>query len=121
MNTNSKKILALTVILDLAIIYFCTTAFLMVQDVPRLYNLFILERYTVPLNYYPTFTKAWQKYARIGVKTGVIGVFLFLFFYLSLVNFLYDPYKQPSTAPAPAYISRPCHSHASSAGHPYRS
>lgn len=74
------------------------SAFLMIQDIPRLYNLFILERFTIPVNYYPAFTKAWQKYARIGVKTAVIGIFLFLFFYLSLVNFLYDPYKQPSTA-----------------------
>ena len=74
------------------------SAFLMVQDIPRLYNLFILEKFTVPVNYYPTFNKTWQKYARVGVKTAVIGVFLFLFFYLSLVNFLYDPYKQPSTA-----------------------
>jgi hypothetical protein len=73
-------------------------AFLMVQDIPRLYNLIILERFTVPNHYYPTFTKAWQKYTRIGVKSAVIGIFLFLFFYLSWVNFLYDPYKQPSTA-----------------------
>lgn len=73
-------------------------AFLMVQDIPRLYNLIILERFTVPTHYYPTFTQTWQKYTRIGVKSAVIGVFLFLFFYLSLVNFLYDPYKQPSTA-----------------------
>jgi hypothetical protein len=74
------------------------SAFLMVQDIPRLYNLFILERFTIPVNYYPVFAKTWQKYARIGVKSAVIGIFLFLFFYLSLVNFLYDPYKQPSTA-----------------------
>jgi len=74
------------------------SAFLMIQDIPRIYNLLILEKLTIPVNYYPAFTKTWQKYSRIGVKTAVIGVFLFLFFYLSLVNFLYDPYKQPSTA-----------------------
>ncbi|QNF35814.1 hypothetical protein HUW51_11615 [Adhaeribacter swui] len=73
-------------------------AFLMVHDIPKIYRLLIQERFTVPVNYYPAFAKVWQKYARIGLKAGVIVLFLGVLFYLQLINFLYDPYKQPSTA-----------------------
>lgn len=73
------------------------SGFLLVNDVPKIYNLFIRERYTVPVNYYPPF-KGWSKYLRIGLKTATIAVFLVWLFYLQLVNFWYDPYKQPSVA-----------------------
>ncbi len=73
-------------------------AFLIAHDIPKLYRLLIQERFTVPVNFYPAFAKVWQKYTRIGLKTGVIVLFLGVLFYLQLINFLYDPYKQPSTA-----------------------
>jgi hypothetical protein len=72
------------------------SGFLMVQYIPQLYQLLILEKTTLPNYYYPVFSKPWQ-ITRIGLKTSVIGIFLVLFFYLQLVNFLYDPYKQPAT------------------------
>jgi hypothetical protein len=72
-------------------------AFLLINDLPKIYNLFVLERFTVPVNFYPSFSK-WQRYTRIGLKTGVIFLFLIVLFYLQLVNFWYDPYKQPSVA-----------------------
>jgi hypothetical protein len=74
------------------------SAFLLVNDVPKLYNLLVLEKYTVPVNFYPTFTKKWQQYTRVGLKTLTLFVFLVVFFYLQLINFWYDPYKQPSVA-----------------------
>lgn len=73
-------------------------AFLLVNDIPKLYNLLIKEQFTVPANFYPEFKKKWQRYVRTGLKTATIFVFLILLFYLQLVNFLYDPYKQPSVA-----------------------
>jgi hypothetical protein len=73
-------------------------AFLLVNDLPKIYNLFILERYTVPVNYYPAFKKRSQQLARIGLKILTIAIFLGLFFWLQLINFWYDPYKQPSVA-----------------------
>lgn len=73
------------------------SSFLLVHYIPQLYNLLILERPTLPVVYYPSFSKPWQQFTRFGLKTAVIGVFLVLFFYLQLVNFLYDPYKQPAT------------------------
>lgn len=73
------------------------SGFLLVQDIPRLYNLLILERLTIPVNYYPSFSLKWQKYTRAAIKVGVFYVFLILLFYLQYVNFKYDPYKQPST------------------------
>jgi hypothetical protein len=73
-------------------------AFLLVKDLPKIYNLFILERYTVPVVYYPAIKKRWQQFTRIGLKSLTIGIFLILFFWLQLINFWYDPYKQPSVA-----------------------
>ena len=37
-------------------------AFLLVRDLPRIYNLLILERLTVPVNFYPSFKSKWQQY-----------------------------------------------------------
>lgn len=71
-------------------------AFLMIQDIPKLYNYFIRERLTVPVNYYPTFSQTWLKGTRIGLKTATIGLFLGVLFYLQYINFRYDPYKQPA-------------------------
>ncbi|SEL81877.1 hypothetical protein [Parapedobacter koreensis] len=65
--------------------------------VPRIYSLFILQRYTVPVDYWPTFAKQWQKVIRVGLKTLVIVLFIGVFYYLQLLNYWYDPYKQPST------------------------
>jgi hypothetical protein len=73
-------------------------AFLLVNDVPKLYNLLILEKYTVPVNFYPVFKARWQRFTRVGLKAATLIVFLAVFFYLQLINFLYDPYKQPSVA-----------------------
>ncbi len=72
------------------------SAFLLAEYVPRLYNLLILERYTIPFTYYPEFRLQWQKITRITLKTVTIVLFLPVFLYLAVVNFLYDPYKQPA-------------------------
>ena len=73
-------------------------AFLLIDDVPRIYKLLVREKLTVPVHIYPAFKSKWQQYSRIGLKTVTIFVFLIVLFYLQLVNFLYDPYKQPSVA-----------------------
>jgi hypothetical protein len=72
-------------------------SFVLAYYIPRLYNLLILEQFTVPVNHYPSFSKAWQRYIRVALKTGTIGVFIVLLFYLQWVNYAYDPYKQPSS------------------------
>ena len=70
-------------------------AFVLAYDIPKIYNLLVLERYTVPVHYYPSFTKAWQKYGRWALKAGTFLLFVFILFYLQMWNYLYDPYKQP--------------------------
>lgn len=72
------------------------SAFLLIGYIPRIYNLLILEKYTVPFVYYPVFAKAWQRITRVTLKTATIILFLPVFLYLAIVNFLYDPYKQPA-------------------------
>ena len=73
-------------------------AFLLVDDVPKLYNLLIRERVTVPLKFAPSFSAPWLRWSRIALKTGTILLFLVVLFYLQYINFRYDPYKQPSVA-----------------------
>lgn len=71
--------------------------FIMSYYIPRIYRLMISEQYTIPINYYPTFNKRWQDALRFGLKAVVLIVFLGVLFYVQLLNFLYDPYKQPSS------------------------
>lgn len=72
------------------------SAFLLIDYIPDLYKLLIQEKLTIPFHFYPTFDKAWQRIARISLKSFVIILFLPVFTYLAVVNFLYDPYKQPA-------------------------
>jgi hypothetical protein len=72
--------------------------FLLADDIPKLYNLLILERYTVPFHVYPDLRKPWSKYTRIGLKTLTFLIFFVILTYTEVVNFKYDPYKQPSIA-----------------------
>jgi len=71
-------------------------AFLLAKDIPKIYQLFILERYTVPVDFNIQFREKWLKVTRIVLKVGVIFLFLFVFFYIQLNNFIFDPYKQPA-------------------------
>lgn len=72
-------------------------AFLLIDDIPDIYRLLIQERFTTPVNFYPPLSKGVQ-YTRVILKSATIFIFLILLFYLQLVNFLYDPYKQPAVA-----------------------
>lgn len=73
-------------------------SFVIAADVPKLYNLLILERYTVPHFYYPDYSKPVYKYTRIGLKGLAFLIFFVILTYTEVINFKYDPYKQPSTA-----------------------
>lgn len=72
--------------------------FLIADDVPDLYNLLIREKHTVPYKVYPDFNKPWLKYTRIGLKALTFIIFFGILTYTEVINFKYDPYKQPSTA-----------------------
>ncbi len=73
-------------------------SFVVATDVPRLYNLLVLERYTVPHFYYPNYKLPAFKYTRIALKGLAILIFFVILTYTEVINFKYDPYKQPSTA-----------------------
>jgi hypothetical protein len=72
--------------------------FLIADDVPNLYNLLIREKYTVPFRLYPDFSKPWLKYTRITLKALTFFIFFGVLTYTEVINFKYDPYKQPATA-----------------------
>ena len=73
-------------------------SFVLAYYVPRIYKLLILKKEVVPFDIVPSYSLKWQKWTRIGIKSLVVFVFLIVLFYLQTVNFLYDPYKQPSSA-----------------------
>jgi hypothetical protein len=75
--------------------------FLLIYDAPKIYNLLIRERLTIPVYFYPSLKKRWQQLVRIGLKTATFAIFGVLLFYLQYINFRYDPYKQPSTKGLP--------------------
>lgn len=82
--------------------YFVLLGILVIAaDVPRLYNLLIRERYTVPHFYYPDYSRPAYKYTRFALKGLAILIFFVLLTYTEVINFKYDPYKQPSTAGLP--------------------
>ncbi|WP_216848928.1 hypothetical protein [Pedobacter sp. L105] len=72
--------------------------FLLADDIPKLYNLLIRERYTVPVRFYPDFNQPALKYSRIVLKTLTFVIFFVVLTYTEVINFKYDPYKQPATA-----------------------
>lgn len=71
--------------------------FILSYYVPDIYRLMILEQVTIPQYYYPNFKETWQYVVRIGLKATVLILFLGVLFYVQLLNFWYDPYKQPSS------------------------
>ncbi|RFS19216.1 hypothetical protein DVR12_24700 [Chitinophaga silvatica] len=73
-------------------------ALLLVNDIPKVWKLLVQEKDVVPVNYYPDLSNSWIKYLRVSLKSFTIFLFLGVLFYLQLINFLYDPYKQPSVA-----------------------
>jgi len=76
-------------------------AFLLAKDIPKIYRLFIQQRYTVPVNFNVRIQQPWLKTTRVVLKAGVIFLFLFVFFYIQLNNLIYDPYKQPAAKGIP--------------------
>lgn len=78
--------------------YFVLLAgFLLVPVLPSLYRLLIQEKFTIPYRFTPVFP-AWLNKTRVVTKVLVFFLFIGVFFYLQLVNFWYDPYKQPSVS-----------------------
>ncbi|MCC8407653.1 hypothetical protein LJ707_01840 [Mucilaginibacter sp. UR6-1] len=72
--------------------------FILADDIPNLYRLLVQEKTTVPLRYYPDLSTGFGKYARIGLKALTFIIFFGVLTYTEVINFNYDPYKQPSTA-----------------------
>ncbi|HEY4334441.1 MAG TPA: hypothetical protein VGM89_01050 [Puia sp.] len=72
-------------------------AFLLVDTVPKVYDLLIRERPAIPTLYYPKL-RPWLQYTRFGLKGLTLFLFLGVLFWLQYVNFRYDPYKQPAVA-----------------------
>lgn len=70
--------------------------FLMIYYAKDIYAIQFKECYTVPQHYYPAFSSRGWRYTRIGLKFLNAGIFLILLPWLQFLNFIYDPYNQPS-------------------------
>ncbi|TWR24728.1 hypothetical protein FPZ43_17675 [Mucilaginibacter pallidiroseus] len=76
-------------------------AFLLWYDAVPVYNLFIREKYTAPYTYQPSFKASWLRNSRLVLKVATIFIFLVYFTYAEVLNFKYDPYKQPAMSGVP--------------------
>jgi len=77
--------------------YFVLLAiFLMFPYISALYRVFIKGEKARLSFFVPKFP-IWGNNIRIAVKAATIFIFLVVLFYLQWTNFLYDPYKQPSS------------------------
>ncbi|MFT3822583.1 MAG: hypothetical protein QM731_01635 [Chitinophagaceae bacterium] len=72
--------------------------FLLVYYVKDIYRLQVKEQYTVPQHYYPDLSSKGWRIVRTGLKSLNVLVFLVLLTVLQYLNFVYDPYNQPSAA-----------------------
>lgn len=72
--------------------------FLLIDDVPKLVNMLVRERPTALVRSYPDLSKGPLRYVRIGLKSLTFLIFFVILTYTEVINFNYDPYKQPSTA-----------------------
>lgn len=72
------------------------SAFLLWYDAVPVYNLLVKERFTTPSSYLPSFSQKWLRVSRVGLKVATIFIFLVYLFYAEVLNFKYDPYKQPA-------------------------
>lgn len=72
--------------------------FILWYDLPRIIKLLVFQQDTGVVRYYPTFTKKWQKYAKLSVKWAGNFVFVILFFISEVYAFTHnDFYKIPNT------------------------
>lgn len=70
--------------------------FLLVYDVPRLFSLLALNRYTVADKFQPVFAEKGLKQLRTVLKTG-FALFVILLASATYANYRYEPYKVPAT------------------------
>jgi hypothetical protein len=70
--------------------------FLMAYYAKDIYGIQFEEQYTIPQHYYPSFSSKSWKFIRAGLKSANVFIFLILLVWLQYLNFVYDPYNQPS-------------------------
>src|SRR6476620_9899868 len=70
--------------------------FLIAYYVKDIYAIQVKELYTVPQHYYPSFSSRGWRITRTALKSINVFVFLVLLVFLQYLNFVYDPYNQPS-------------------------
>jgi hypothetical protein len=71
-------------------------AFLLVQDIPRLYHLLVKEKATLANRFHPVFSRDGLKKIRLGLRYAFL-LFVAVFGYMVFDNYTNDPYKIPRT------------------------
>jgi hypothetical protein len=70
--------------------------FLFAYDVPRLYNLLALQRYTIASKFQPVFSTNGLKKLRAGLQIAFV-LFVVLLGFATYANYAREPYKLPAT------------------------
>lgn len=71
--------------------------FLVVYDLPRLYNLLVVEKPTIPNYYKPVFATVKAKNTRLVLKSAFIAVFVLFFGYITFDGYTGGVNKYPNT------------------------
>ncbi|TXK49271.1 DoxX family protein [Pontibacter qinzhouensis] len=71
--------------------------FLLAYDVPRLYDLLVLQRPAKPSSLKPVFTAGYLKTSRLLLKTAFIFFFVFVYGYKTYASYRTGPYHYPAT------------------------
>ncbi|MDB5013330.1 MAG: hypothetical protein JWQ25_1532 [Daejeonella sp.] len=79
-----------------AAFYIIGGGFVLWRYLPSIWNLIVNQKDVKPNFYDFPFSKPWQKYGRIAVKSFVFGFFILLSGYLHWYNYKHDSYKVPS-------------------------
>jgi hypothetical protein len=73
--------------------------FILWYDLRRIIELLVLKRDTAVVRFYPSFSKKWERYGRIGIKWAGNFVFVILFGISEIYGFTHnDFYKLPRTS-----------------------
>ena len=77
--------------------YVILSLFILWPDVPKIWNLIHNETNSQLKRFYPVITNNWLKYLRISLKFITFSVFVVLFFFMQVADYVFTPYRIPDT------------------------
>ena len=77
--------------------------FILLYDLQRIINLLILQKPTAPNRFHPSFFQGWRKYARLGLKTTFILLFVVIYGFKTHSGYRKDQFQYPNQRGLPGF------------------